>query len=77
MAIISKGLFWRHFNKNGWYHSIGGDMIHFKNDKIQIMDKSAIELCRANNLHIVVFNIHKKGTIKEALLKEGVGSVIK
>ena len=25
----------------------------FKNDKIQIMDKSAIELYRANNLHIV------------------------
>lgn len=48
----------------------------FKNDRIKIMDKAAIELCMRNDLHIVVFNIHKKGALKKALLGEKVGTVI-
>lgn len=48
----------------------------FKNDRIRIMDKAAVELCLENNLHIVVFNIHKKGALKHALLGEKVGTVI-
>jgi uridylate kinase len=49
----------------------------FKNDKIKIMDKAAIELCRTNNLPIVIFNIFEKGTIKKVLLEKGIGSVMK
>lgn len=49
----------------------------FKNDKIRVMDKAAIELCRSNNLPIVVFNIYEKGMIRKVLLEKGIGSVIK
>jgi uridylate kinase len=48
----------------------------FKNDKIKVMDKSAIELCRSNGLHVVVFNIYKKGTLKKIILGEKAGSII-
>lgn len=48
----------------------------FKNEKINVIDKAAIELCMRNNLHIVVFNIYKKGALKKALLGEKVGTVI-
>lgn len=48
----------------------------FKNEKINVIDKAAIELCMRNNLHIVVFNIHKKGALLKALLGEKVGTVI-
>lgn len=48
----------------------------FKNDKIKIIDKSAIELCRANNVHIVVFDIYKSGNFKKVLLGEKIGTTI-
>ena len=48
----------------------------FKNEKINIMDRSAISLCKANNVHIVVFNIYKPGNLKRVLLGENVGSII-
>ncbi|OGI26223.1 MAG: UMP kinase [Candidatus Moranbacteria bacterium RBG_13_45_13] len=49
----------------------------FKNERINVIDKAAIELCMRNNLHIVVFNIYKRGALKKALLGEKVGTVIK
>lgn len=48
----------------------------FKNDRIKIIDKSAIELCRPNNVHIVVFNIYKSGNLKKLLLGEKIGTAI-
>ncbi len=48
-----------------------------KNDNIRIMDKSAIELCRENNIEIVVFNIYKKGNLKRSALGENPGTTIK
>ncbi|MDP2708572.1 MAG: UMP kinase [bacterium] len=48
----------------------------FRDDKIKIMDKSALSLCRDNNLHIVVFKLNQKGNFKKALLGEKVGTVI-
>jgi len=48
----------------------------FKNDKIRIIDKSAIELCRANNTHLVVFDIYKKGNFKRAILGKKIGTTI-
>jgi len=47
-----------------------------KNDKVSVMDASAISLCKDNNLHIVVFNINKKGNLKKAVLGEKVGTVV-
>ncbi len=48
----------------------------FKNEKIKVMDKAAVELCMQNNLKIYVFNIYKKGALQKALLGEKVGTVI-
>jgi len=48
----------------------------FRNEKIQIVDKAAISLCKANNVHIVVFNIYKKGYLKKAILGEKIGTTI-
>jgi uridylate kinase len=48
----------------------------FKNDNIRVMDKSAVELCRNNNLSIVVFDIYKKGNLKKVVSGEDVGSLI-
>ncbi len=49
----------------------------FKNDNIGIMDNSAIDLCRTNKIHIVIFNIYQKGNLKKALLGKKIGTVIK
>jgi len=49
----------------------------FQNEKINVIDKAAIELCMRNNLRIVVFNIYKKGALKKALLGEKVGTAIR
>jgi len=48
----------------------------FKNDKIKVMDKAAVELCMRNGLKIVVFDTYKKGALEKALLGEKVGTVI-
>lgn len=47
-----------------------------KNDKVSIMDASAISLCKDNNVHIVVFNINKKGNLKKAILGKKIGTVV-
>jgi len=49
----------------------------FKSDDIGIMDNSAIDLCRTNNIHIVVFNIYKKENLKKAVLGKKIGTTIK
>jgi len=49
----------------------------FRNDRIRVIDKAAIELCMRNNLNIFVFNIYKKGALKKALMGEKTGTVIR
>lgn len=49
----------------------------FKNDKIRIIDKEAISLCRDNKLPIVVFNMYEKGALKKAILGQPIGTTIK
>lgn len=48
----------------------------FKSDDIMIMDNSAIDLCRKNNVHIVVFDINKKGNFRKAVMGENIGTII-
>jgi uridylate kinase len=49
----------------------------FQNDKINVIDKAAIELSMRNKVQIVVFNIHKKGALLQAILGKKVGTVMK
>lgn len=48
----------------------------FRNDKIKIMDKSAISLCRANGVHIIIFKLDQPGNFKKAVMGEKVGTTI-
>ncbi len=48
-----------------------------KNDKIAVMDSSALSLCKENGIQIVVFSIYKKGNLRRAILGENVGTVVR
>ncbi len=48
----------------------------FQDDKIKIMDKSAVALCRDNGVHIVIFKLGQKGNFKKAVMGEKVGTTI-
>jgi uridylate kinase len=43
---------------------------------LKVMDSTAISLCMDNGMPIVVFNMHKPGNIRRAVLGERVGSTI-
>jgi uridylate kinase len=49
----------------------------FRSDDINIMDNSAIDLCRVNKINVVVFDIYKKGNLRKAILGQKIGTVIK
>ncbi len=44
--------------------------------RLEVMDATAIALCRENNLPIVVFNLRKSGNIKRVVLGEKIGTVV-
>ena len=46
------------------------------NDRLAVMDLSAVELCQKNAIPIVVFNAHKPGNLKRVLLGDRVGTVV-
>lgn len=48
----------------------------FQNEKIKIMDKSAIELCRSNGLPIMIFKLNDKGAFKKVATGEKIGTTI-
>jgi uridylate kinase len=43
---------------------------------LQVMDATAISLCKDNDLPIVVFNLRKNGNIKRAVLGEDIGTKV-
>jgi uridylate kinase len=43
---------------------------------LQVMDATAISLCKDNNLPIIVFNLRKHGNIKRAVLGEDIGTKV-
>src|SRR5215831_18163848 len=49
------------------------DVLH---QNLKVMDSTAISLCMDNGMPIVVFNMHKTGNIRRAVLGERVGSVV-
>jgi len=45
-------------------------------DKLKVMDLTAFTMCQENNLPIIVFDMNKKGNLKELILGQKVGSII-
>lgn len=46
------------------------------NQKLKVMDSTAISLCMDHNLKIVVFDLFKKGNIKRVILGEDIGTIV-
>jgi uridylate kinase len=46
------------------------------NDRLQVMDSTAVTLCMENHLPIVVFDLHQPGNIRAAALGEPIGTLI-
>ena len=44
--------------------------------KLNVMDSTAIALCRENNIPILVFNLFKKGSLLSAVTDQKVGSLV-
>jgi uridylate kinase len=49
------------------------DVLH---QDLKVMDATAISLCMDNGMPIVIFNMHKTGNIRRAVLGERVGSTV-
>ena len=50
--------------------------IEVLNQKLQVMDATAISLSMDNNLPIITFNLHKKGNIAKVVCGEKIGTLI-
>jgi uridylate kinase len=46
------------------------------NQRLEVMDSTAISLCMDNNLPIVVFNLMKKGNIRRAVSGAKIGTLV-
>jgi len=46
------------------------------NDRLAVMDLSAVELCERCGIRIVVFNAHKAGNLKRVVMGEAVGTTV-
>ena len=47
------------------------------NKKLKVMDLTAITLCMEETIPIIVFNINKPGMLKQALITDDIGSIVK
>lgn len=47
------------------------------NKKLKVMDLTAITLCMEESIPIIVFNINKPGILKQALVTDDIGSIVK
>ena len=56
------------------YEHISFDEIYLKN--LNVMDMTAITLCKENNLPIVVFNINDPGAFLKVVQGEEVGTLV-
>jgi uridylate kinase len=57
-----------------FYHTLSYDRVI--NERLKVMDLSAVDMCQRNNIPIVVFNLHKAGNMKRIVQGESVGTVI-
>jgi uridylate kinase len=44
--------------------------------RLKVMDATAFTLCEENNLPVLVFDLHKQGNIRRAVMGEGVGTLV-
>jgi len=44
---------------------------------LQVMDLTAITLCKENQLPLAIFNMRKKGNLKKAVLGEHIGTIVR
>ncbi len=51
--------------------------IEVLNQRLEVMDSTAISLCMDNKLPIVVMNLHEKGALKRLLLGEKIGTQVR
>ena len=56
------------------YEEVSYDEVLSKN--LQVMDASALALCRDNKIPIIVFNIREQGNLAKVLAGEGVSTVV-
>ncbi len=47
------------------------------NERLKVMDISAVDMCQRNGVPIVVFNLHKAGNMRRRVLGEKIGTVIR
>ncbi len=47
------------------------------NQRLKVMDLSAVDLCQAARMPIVVFNLHKRGNIRRVVTGATVGTVVR
>jgi uridylate kinase len=45
--------------------------------KLEVMDLTAITLCRENNVQIMVFNMNKRGNLRRIVTGENIGTIVK
>jgi uridylate kinase len=45
-------------------------------DRLNVMDTTAISLCMDNNLPIMVFSVKEPGNIRKAVMKENIGTIV-
>lgn len=69
------------YNKdpNKYQDAIKYDEISYEevlNQKLKVMDLTAISMCMENNMKILVYNMNKKGNLKKALNDE-IGTIVK
>ena len=46
------------------------------NERLEVMDISAVDLCQRHRVPIVVFNLHKPGNIKRVIAGEKIGTIV-
>ena len=44
--------------------------------RLNVMDSTAFALCMENNMPIMVFNMHDKGSIRRAAMGETIGTIV-
>ena len=57
------------------YDSVSYDQV--LSDNLQVMDASAVALCRENNIPIIVFNIREQGNLARVLQGEGTATTVR